>query len=111
MQRTLFLGVVLLLTLFLIAACGEAAPDPTATSAPTAMPQAAAAESATLEAYAAKFAGRPGAIYVGDLNQLVGPAPSVEQGDFDGNVPLDALQRHLWITSRTSIRACWKRLG
>ena len=34
---------------------------------------------------------------MGDLNQLVGPAPSVEQGDFDGNVPLDALERHDWI--------------
>ena len=38
----------------------------------------------TLEAYAAKYEGGPGAIYVGDLNQLVGPAPSEDQGDFDG---------------------------
>ena len=85
-----------------IAACGPSdAPAPTAapaTGAPaaTATPQPAAA-AMTLEDYAAKFAGGPGAIYLGDLNQLVGPAPSVEQGDFDGNVPLDALERHDWI--------------
>ena len=52
---------------------------------------------AGLREYAAANAGGPGAIYVGDLSQLVGPAPSWEQGDFDGNVPLDSLERHLWI--------------
>ena len=50
-----------------------------------------------LSSYAAEHAGGPGAIYVGDLNQLVGPAVTPEQGDYDGNVPLDALERHLWI--------------
>ena len=50
-----------------------------------------------LREYAARLAGGPGAIYVGDINQLVGPAPTVDQGDFDGNVPLGALVRHLWI--------------
>ena len=39
----------------------------------------------------------PGAIYLGDITQLVGPAKSVEQGDFDGNVTLESLERHLWI--------------
>ena len=101
--------VILLLAL---AACGPSdAPAPTAapaaTSPPaaTATPQQAAAaatpepaaQTITLEQYAADHAGGPGAIYVGDLNQLVGPAPSVDQGDFDGNVPLDALERHDWI--------------
>ena len=101
--------VILLLAL---AACGPSdAPAPTAapaaTSPPaaTATPQQAAAtatpepaaQTTTLEQYAADHAGGPGAIYVGDLNQLVGPAPSVDQGDFDGNVPLDALERHDWI--------------
>ena len=101
--------VILLLAL---AACGPSdAPAPTAapaaTSPPaaTATPQQAAAtatpepaaQTTTLEQYAADHAGGPGAIYLGDLNQLVGPAPSVEQGDFDGNVPLDALERHKWI--------------
>ncbi len=50
-----------------------------------------------LEQYAADKAGGPGAIYLGDINQLVGPAPTVEQGDFDGNVTLESLERHLWI--------------
>ena len=52
--------------------------------------------------YAAEKAGGPGAIYVGDINQLVGPAPgaryfSSRLGDDDGMVPLDALQDHLWL--------------
>ena len=50
-----------------------------------------------LQAYADANAGGPGAIYVGDITQLVGPAKSVEQGDFDGNVTLESLERHLWI--------------
>ena len=50
-----------------------------------------------LIAYADANAGKQGAIYVGDINQLVGPAPSVGQGDFDGNVTLEALERHLWV--------------
>ena len=39
----------------------------------------------------------PGAIYVGDITQLVGPAPSESQGDFDGNVTLESLERHVWV--------------
>ena len=52
---------------------------------------------ASLREYAARRAGGPGAIYVGDLNQLAGPAPTREQGYFDGNVPREGLERHLWI--------------
>ena len=52
---------------------------------------------ANLREYSARHAGGPGAIYVGDLSQLAGPAPTWEQGDFDGNVPLESLERHLWI--------------
>ena len=52
---------------------------------------------AALAEFAAKKAGGPGAIFVGDLNQLVGPAPTPKQGDFDGNVTIGALQNHLWI--------------
>ena len=44
-------------------------PAPTETPAPP--------EGPTLEEYAAQHAGRPGAIYVGDLSQLVGPPPSL----------------------------------
>ena len=100
-----FLALILILTM---AACGPSdAPEPTAAPAATTAPATRApaptdtpepaAQTMTLEQYAADYAGGPGAIYVGDLNQLVGPAPSEEQGDFDGNVPLDALQRHEWI--------------
>ena len=100
-----FLPLILILTM---AACGPSdAPEPTAAPAATTAPATRApaptdtpepaAQTMTLEQYAADHAGGPGAIYVGDLNQLVGPAPSVEQGDFDGNVPLGALERHQWI--------------
>ena len=67
-----------------------------ATQAPAAQ-QPAATEKDPLEEYAAKFAGGPGAIFVGDINQLVGPAPTTDQGDFDGNVTLESLERHLWV--------------
>ena len=63
--------------------------ESTATPAPAVDP--------ALVEYAAQHANGPGAIYVGDINQLVGPAPSTSQGDFDGNVTLESLQRHLWI--------------
>ncbi len=55
------------------------------------------AERASLSQYAARHAGGPGAIYFGDLNQLVGPAPAYDLGDSDGNVPLDALEQHSWL--------------
>ena len=67
-------------------------PTPTATPAPTPMPTMS-----PLQKYAAEHAGGPGAIYVGDLNQLVGPAPKDEYGDSLGNVTLSALQDHLWL--------------
>ena len=50
-----------------------------------------------LVAYADANEGGPGAIYVGDITQLEGPAETVEQGDFDGNVTLESLNNHLWI--------------
>ena len=34
---------------------------------------------------------------MGDISQLVGPAPSKGEGDFDGNVPLDSLLRHKYV--------------
>ena len=65
-------------------------PTPTATPRPTATP---APVMSPLERYAAEHAGGPGAIYVGDLSQLVGPAPA----GIDGDVHLGALERHRWI--------------
>ena len=114
MRTPLLLTLSLLLILGLLAACGGAATDEEEAPAPTAAPAATQAPTATtaaapptateapeemsaLEKYAAEMAGGPGAIYVGDITQLVGPAKSVEQGDFDGNVTLESLERHLWI--------------
>ena len=61
-------------------------------------------EDDALAQYAAENAGGPGAIFVGDINQLVGPAPptangepDADLGDSDGNVPLTALEDHLWL--------------
>ena len=119
--------LVSLLLLAGLAACGEAATPvppteaPTATTAPTpteapteAMMEEPTAMAEPTEAmmtaddalamYASENAGGPGAIYVGDINQLVGPAPltkdgepDTDLGDLDGNVPLSALEDHLWL--------------
>ena len=121
MRTPLLFALALMLIMALLAACGGAATDdddaraptappaatatapPTNTPAPTATMAAAATEApgdamlSALMAYAAEYANGPGAIYVGDLAQLVGPAPTEEQGDFDGNVTLESLQNHLWI--------------
>ena len=73
-----------------------AAPTPTtAAAAPAATEEPE--ETSAPEEYAARHAGGPGAIYVGDIAQLVGPAPSESQGDFDGNVTLGDLERHVWV--------------
>ena len=115
---TLPIAVILITILALtLLACGSAAEPateaPPATNAPpTAAPTATPAEQMEessmsadedLVAYAAQVAGGPGAIYVGDLSQLVGPASDLglggidENGDPDGSVPLESLERHLWI--------------
>ena len=54
----------------------------------------------SLRQYAARHAGGPGAIYVGDLRQLVGPPPGgVKEalGDVNSNVPLEYLQKNIHI--------------
>ena len=122
-MRKFFLMVILGMLGLLLLACGEAAtPDPTATTAPVAAPTEAPTvaptvgpteameEEATEEpqmmegdyspellAIAADLANGPGAIFVGDLGMLVGPAPTPDEGDADGNVPLDALEKHLYV--------------
>ncbi len=131
MRKLVGLPLILALSLVLVIAliaCGsaeeptdepeQAASEPTSPPAPTAVPTeapAAAAEepeeesgmmmevSEELAAYAASVAGGPGAIYVGDLNQLVGPATDPplggidSEGNPDGSVPLESLERHIWI--------------
>jgi TRAP-type C4-dicarboxylate transport system substrate-binding protein len=77
-------------------AAPAAAAQPAAPAA-VATPAAGPAPQPTLAKYAADHAGKPGAIYVGDISQLVGPAPTKDQGDFDGQVPLDSLLRHKYV--------------
>ncbi len=88
-------AMLLVVVSIMLVGCGS---DPAAApAAPAATAAPAAATGPTLEQYAAEHAGGVGAIYVGDLNQLVGPAASVDQGDFDGNVPLSALENHAYV--------------
>ena len=121
-MRNLLILCLFIVVAISIAACGGAADSPTEASAPTAAPTAApptqapptaapvatqeeptaipasaTGVSAKLQAYADEHAGGPGAIYVGDINQLVGPAATEDQGDLEGNVPLDALENHLFV--------------
>ena len=102
MKKTTVLGLILVLALALLVACGGDGDDASSSSS-SSQPAGSSAQKAssgggmTLEEYAAKHAGGVGAIYVGDLNQLVGPAATVDQGDFDGNVPLSALENHIWV--------------
>ena len=75
-----------------------ATPAPTAVRAtPPPQPPPTPARYSSVEEYAAVNAGGPGAVYVGDLRQLAGRAPTADLGDRNGNVTLDALQRHSWI--------------
>ena len=128
MKKLVGLPLILVLSTILVlalAACGSAAEPPTEAPAPTAAPAAttppteppaqamaepteapeeqAMSSYEDLAAYAAKVAGGPGAIYVGDLGQLAGPAtePSLggidAEGKPDGSVPLESLERHIWI--------------
>ena len=127
MKKLVGLPLILILSTLLVlalAACGGAAESPTEAPAPTQAPAPTAAPTPTtapaqatetpteapamsgdadLAAYAAKVASGPGAIYVGDLSQLVGPAPEPslggidEDGNPDGSVPLESLERHIWI--------------
>ena len=112
MLKLVMMSLTGLLVLLLVA-CGTAAPDveeaPTAAratsppAAPTATeaPQAVSAPSSsgeTLQQAAARLAGGPGAIFIGDLTQLVGPTrdPDLGIGE-DGMIPLDILEGNEWI--------------
>jgi len=101
MLRFRLTAMLLVVVSIMLVGCGSdptAAPAaPAATAAPAAAAAPAAPTGPTLEEYAAEHAGGVGAIYVGDLNQLVGPAATVDQGDFDGNVPLSALENHAYV--------------
>ena len=121
MVKPILLGAaVILLVAFALACGGAAEPEPTAAPATTAPPTAAPAateaamtgDAMTLDDVADKLAGGPGAIYVGDLSQLVGPPPGLSEvededtgetrlddplGDGEGNVPLEYLEKNIHI--------------
>ena len=128
MRTTVILSLAIVLMMVFLVACGEAATPvptptevpPTAAPAPTEAPTEAMEEdgdavmweiSDELKAYAAEYAGGPGAIYIGDGNfeALVGPAATqgaleelsddlgVTLGDDAGIVPLDAIMEGKWI--------------
>ena len=61
--------------------------------------------------YAADQAGGPGAIYVGDISQLAGPAPNndADLADADGMVPLEDLQDHVWLYENSYYRSLLDR--
>ena len=122
LARYLLMGGILALFLVVLVSCGGAAepeeaeatePPPTATTAPvapTAAPTEAAMEEepteammadedADLMAAAAELAGGPGAFFVGDLNQLVGPVPAPIEDDIGDNdgVPYEGLEDYLYV--------------
>ena len=114
MKYCLIASITTIFFISILLGCGgavaptEAPPAPTATSVPPTAPPAPTIAAATatpapddemtaLEKYAAENAGGPGAIYVGDLKQLVGPAPDPDLGGYEGEVPLYALEEHAWI--------------
>ena len=99
------------LIVFALIACGAAAPSgqettteeqatdaPTATQQPTVPPtEPPPMEGETLAQAAARLAGGPGAIYAGDITLMAGPAPVPDLGGFDGSVPLESLERHMYL--------------
>ena len=99
MRTVGFMSLFLAIISVTLVACGGS--DPTAvpaTAVPaTAEPTEAPPSASALELYAAEHSGGPGAIYLGDLSSLVGPAPSEAEGDENGNVTLSALQNHLYV--------------
>ena len=118
MIKPFLLVGTLILLMALVLACGGAAEPttappteapataPTNTPAPAPTPTEAATEEDStmmgdvdpaLVAAAAERAGGPGAFYIGDLNQLVGPAPGEGLGDEDDMVKLAGLERERYI--------------
>ena len=94
--------VFLLLAMFsvILSACGGSESGDTAAAKPAAEKPAAAksaAASITLEEAAAQRAGGPGSFYVGDLSQLVGPAPGPTLGDANDMVNLAGLERERYL--------------
>lgn len=110
MLRPVLMSLIGLLVFALIA-CGAASPAeeeaptaeqttgvPTATQVPTIPPtEPPPMQGETLQAAAERLAGGPGAIYAGDITLMAGLAPDPDLGGFDGGVPLEALERHMYL--------------
>ena len=95
---------IMLFTLVILAliltACGGSVSEDTVVSKPQAAKPStvkSVATSFTLEEVAAQRAGGPGSFYIGDLNQLVGPAPAPTLGDEDDMVNLAGLERESYL--------------
>ena len=109
MRIYLLFGLMVIVIMAVLACGSDPTPvPPTETPAPTAAPTPTEPPAATMApatgdyspellAIAAERANGPGAIFVGDLSQLVGPASTKEEGDADGNVPLSALETHRFV--------------
>ena len=100
--RILFLMLALLA--LILVACGGDSEDASSTKPAAEKPAPAKSEAAkpastsiTLEEAAAQHAGGPGSFYIGDLNQLVGPAPAPELGDANDMVNLAGLERERYL--------------
>ena len=107
-MKKLLIPVILGILLLVIAACGGDDPTavpaattasvaPQATSAPVASSGQTAPSAISLTDAAAKLAGGPGSIYIGDFQQLVGPAPAPSLGDADDMINLAGLQRESYL--------------
>ena len=84
-------------------------PPPTAVQ--QAPPTKATEPQLSLERYAANNAGGPGAVYVGILDQLAGPALLYEHGDHEGNIPLSALENYRFIFESDYYQDLLRRAG
>ena len=100
----LLLLAMLAMLAVMLAACGGSESEDTSAKPAAAKPAAAkpaaakpAAAKLTLEEVAAQRAGGPGSFYIGDLKQLVGPAPAPTLGDEDDMVNLAGLERERYL--------------
>ena len=95
MRNGVLVFLLLAMCTVILAACGGSESEDTAAAKPAAAKPASA--SLTLEEAAAQRAGGPGSFYIGDLSQLVGPAPAPTLGDEDDMVNLAGLERERYL--------------
>ena len=64
---------------------------------------------ATVKVLGYPVAGGPGAVYLGRLDELAGPAPIPDLGGVDGGVPLESLESHRYIYESPYYRSLIKK--